>query len=82
MLKIKNLQIKRVEVSIVDNSLEISNISLTPKDLMDTHHLMTLISKSRTNMILISPPPIIQRCSQEFLNSPSSLHRNHTQSNP
>ena len=63
MLKIKNLQLKRVEGSIVDNSLEISNISLTPKDLIDTHHLMTLIRKSRTNMILISPPPIIQSCS-------------------
>ena len=31
---------------IVDNSIEISNISLTPKDLIDTHHIMTLIMKS------------------------------------
>ena len=30
----------------VDNSIEISNISLTPKDLIDTHHIMTLITKS------------------------------------
>ena len=28
---------------LVDNSLEISNISLTPRDLIDTHHIMTLI---------------------------------------
>ena len=28
---------------IVDNSLEISNISLTPRDIIDTHHIMTLI---------------------------------------
>ena len=31
---------------VVDNSIEISNISLTPKDLIDTHHIMTLIMKS------------------------------------
>ena len=31
---------------LVDNSIEISNISLTPKDLIDTHHIMTLIMKS------------------------------------
>ena len=30
---------------LVDNSLEISNISLTPRDLIDTHHIMTLIMK-------------------------------------
>ena len=28
---------------VVDNSLEISNISLTPRDLIYTHHIMTLI---------------------------------------
>ena len=31
---------------VVDNSFEISNISLTPKDLIDTHHIMTLIMKN------------------------------------
>ena len=31
---------------LVDNSIEISNISFTPKDLIDTHHIMTLIMKS------------------------------------
>ena len=31
---------------LVDNSIEISNISLTPKDLIDTHHIMTLISRN------------------------------------
>ena len=30
---------------VVDNSLEISNISFTSKDLIDTHHIMTLIMK-------------------------------------
>ena len=30
---------------VVDNSFEISNISFTPKDLIDTHHIMTLIMK-------------------------------------
>jgi hypothetical protein len=30
----------------VDNSFEISNISFTPKDLIDTHHIITLIMKS------------------------------------
>ena len=30
---------------VVDNSIEISNISLTPKDLIDIHHIMTLIMK-------------------------------------
>ena len=34
------------------------------------------------SVTVLLAPPIIQRCSQEFLNSPSSLHRNHTQSNP
>ncbi len=29
----------------VDNSLEISNISLNPRDLIDTHNIMTLILK-------------------------------------
>ena len=31
---------------VVDNSTQISNISLTPKDLIDTHHIMSLIMKS------------------------------------
>ena len=30
---------------VVDNSIEISNISFTPKDLIYTHHIMTLISQ-------------------------------------
>ena len=30
---------------VVDNSIEISNISFTPKDLIDTHHIMSLIMK-------------------------------------
>jgi len=33
---------------VVDNSIEVSNISLTPKNLIDTHHIMTLIMKSST----------------------------------
>ena len=32
--------------SVVDNSIEISNISLTPRELINTHQLMTLIMKS------------------------------------
>ena len=32
----------------VDNSIEISNISFTPKDLIDAHHIMTLILKGST----------------------------------
>jgi len=31
---------------VVDNSIEISNISLTTKDLINTHHIMTLVMKS------------------------------------
>ena len=34
------------DYSLVDNSFEISNISLTPRDLINTHQLMTLIMKS------------------------------------
>ena len=30
---------------LVDNSYEISNIGLTPRDIIDTHHIMTLIMK-------------------------------------
>jgi hypothetical protein len=30
---------------VVDNSFEISNISFTSKDIIDTHHIMTLIMK-------------------------------------
>ena len=33
---------------LVDNSIEISNISFTPRELIDTHHIMTLIVKSST----------------------------------
>ena len=33
-------------IVLVDNSIEISNISFTPKDLFDTHHIMSLIMKS------------------------------------
>ena len=28
---------------VVDKSMEISNFSITPRDLIDTHHIMTLI---------------------------------------
>ena len=31
------------ESSLVDNSLEISNISLTPRDFLNTYSLITLI---------------------------------------
>ena len=31
---------------LVDNSIEISNISFTPRDLIDTHHIMSLVMKS------------------------------------
>ena len=45
-VEIKKTQIQKVlESRLVDNSIEISNISLTPKDLIDTHHIMTLIMK-------------------------------------
>jgi len=37
---------KVLESHLVDNSLEISNISLTPRDLIDTHNMITLIMKS------------------------------------
>jgi len=30
---------------VVDNSIEISNLSFTPRELIDTHHIMTLIMK-------------------------------------
>ncbi|MDB4196602.1 hypothetical protein N9738_02375 [Flavobacteriaceae bacterium] len=33
---------------VVDNSFEISNISLTPRELIDIHHIMTLITKGST----------------------------------
>ena len=33
---------------LVDNSIEISNLSFTPRELIDTHHIMTLIVKSST----------------------------------
>ena len=34
-----------VPLEAVDNSIEISNIGFTPKDLIDAHNLMTLIMK-------------------------------------
>ena len=34
------------DYSLVENSSEISNIRFTPKDLIDTHHIITLIMKS------------------------------------
>ena len=43
MLKIKNLQLKRVEGSIVDNSIEISNISFTSRDFLITLKVIHLI---------------------------------------
>jgi hypothetical protein len=43
---IKKRPLNRGLFCVVDNSFEISNISLTPKDLIDTHHIMTLIMKS------------------------------------
>ncbi|MDB4590461.1 hypothetical protein OAH77_02075 [Flavobacteriaceae bacterium] len=30
---------------VVDNSIEISNLSFTPRELIDTHHIMILIMK-------------------------------------
>ena len=36
----------------------------------------------KNDLLSMMAPPIIQSCSQVFLNSPSSLHRNHTQSKP
>jgi hypothetical protein len=45
-LDFKEKRVTISDYSLVDNSFEISNISLTPKDLIDTHHIMTLIMKS------------------------------------
>ena len=46
-LKKEKTQIQKVHEShLVDNSIEISNISLTPRELIDTHHIMTLIMKN------------------------------------
>ena len=33
------------EAFLVDNSIEISNMSFTPKDFIETHNLITLILK-------------------------------------
>ena len=33
-------------IDLVDNSFEISNISLASRDLIDTHNIMTTIMKS------------------------------------
>ena len=45
-LDIKENRVTISDYSLVDNSIEISNISFTPKDLIDTHHIMSLIMKS------------------------------------
>ena len=43
-LIIEKTQVQNVlESCVVDNSYEISNIIFTPKDLIDTHNLVTLI---------------------------------------
>ena len=44
--KKRNSELKFNYSALVDNSIEISNISFTPKDLIYTHHIMTLIMKS------------------------------------
>ncbi|MDA8898105.1 phage integrase SAM-like domain-containing protein, partial [Flavobacteriaceae bacterium] len=36
------------DIDTLDNSIEISNLSFTPRELIDTHHIMTLIVKSST----------------------------------
>ena len=43
---LRGLLVEILVFSVVDNSLEISNISITPRDIIDTHHIMTLIMKS------------------------------------
>ena len=35
----------KVFIVLVDNSFEISNISITPRDLIDTHDIMTIVMK-------------------------------------
>ena len=45
--KTKETQIQKVlESRLADNSIEISNISITARNLIGTHHIMTLIMKS------------------------------------
>ena len=47
MVQIKKQTSRNTRPScLVDNSIEISNISFTPKDLINTHHIMTLIMKN------------------------------------
>ena len=43
---LRGLLVEILVFSVVDNSFEISNISMTPRDIIDTHHIMTLIMKS------------------------------------
>ena len=45
-LDIKEKRVTISDYSLVEFSIEISNISFTPKYLIDTHHIMTLIMKS------------------------------------
>ena len=51
MLPLWNKKIRNIiknnwlRIFSVDNSIEISNLSLTPRDLIETHHIMTLIMK-------------------------------------
>ena len=49
---------------LVDNSIEISNISFNARDILNTIKSINFILESWTNMILISPHPIIQSCSK------------------
>ena len=44
-LKKKSTRLGALSICFVDNLLEISNISITPRDLIDTHNLMTLTLK-------------------------------------
>jgi hypothetical protein len=46
--KKRNSELKFNYSALVDNSIEISNLSFTPRELIDTHHIMTLIVKSST----------------------------------
>jgi hypothetical protein len=42
-LKKKSTRLGALSICFVDKSMEISNFSITPRDLIDTHHIMTLI---------------------------------------
>ena len=43
IINLKKDPFERGLIYFIDNSLEISNISLTPRNIIDTHHIMTLI---------------------------------------